>query len=44
MNAKTFAAMSKTELRAFIDSCHAARRYNAEFELACRIFNDRFDV
>jgi len=36
-----FRAMRKTELRAYIDGCHRDRAYDADFELACRVFNDR---
>ncbi len=36
-----FEAMSKQELRAYIDGCHASRDYGSDFEIACRVFNDR---
>lgn len=39
---KTFRAMKKTDLRAYIDGCHRDRVFDADFELACRIFNDEF--
>ncbi len=41
--AKGFDAMTRAELREFIDGCHAARAYDALSDAACRVFNDRFD-
>lgn len=36
-----FNQMSKTELRVYIDGCHARKQYGSGFEAACRVFNDR---
>lgn len=36
-----FEKMSNTELRAYIDGCHANKEYGSDFEAACRVFNDR---
>lgn len=36
-----FNAMSKSELRAFIDGCHASKDYGGDFDVACRVYNDR---
>ena len=33
--------MSKKELRAFIEGCHAMKEYDSYFEAACREFNSR---
>lgn len=38
-----FEKMSKSELRAYIDGCHANKEYGSDFEVACRVFNDRHD-
>ncbi|MDP2432286.1 MAG: hypothetical protein Q8O33_09655 [Pseudomonadota bacterium] len=38
-----FKKMSNSELRAFIDGCHASKDYGSDFEVACRVFNDRHD-
>jgi hypothetical protein len=40
--ASRFYAMPKAELRAFIDGCHASRQFDATFERACLVFNNRF--
>jgi hypothetical protein len=47
MKAKTkrqtkFETMSQAELRAFIDICHESRTYDAQFDKACFVFNNRF--
>ena len=37
-----FEEMSQSELRAYIDGCHANQEYGSDFEAACRTFNDRY--
>lgn len=39
----SFKSMKKRELRAYIDGCHKAKEYDSLFELACRVYNSRFD-
>lgn len=36
-----FENMSRAELRAWINGCHASKQYDSYFEAACRVFNDR---
>jgi len=38
-----FEKMSKSELRVYIDGCHESKEYGSDFEVACRVFNDRRD-
>jgi hypothetical protein len=37
-----FERMSKAELRAYINGCHANKDYGSDFDVACRKFNDRY--
>lgn len=39
-----FETMTAAELRAYLDGCHAAGEFGADFERAARILNDRGDV
>lgn len=38
-----FKKMGNSELRTFIDGCHANKDYGGDFEAACRVLNDRHD-
>ena len=38
----SFEAMTEKELREFIDGCHETRSYDAVFDKACFVFNNRF--
>lgn len=39
---RLFWQMNKTELRQYIDGHHAAQQFDADFDIACRVFNERF--
>jgi len=39
---KTFETMSKAKLREYLNGCHKAKSYDAMFEYAVRVYNNRF--